>query len=52
MTARIGRKEHGKAALPPNAWRAYLRHLAKWMLIVWAMLIAVPLIVSLARGLT
>jgi len=31
-----------------------MRHLAKWMLIVWAMLIAAPLIVtlaSLAKGL-
>lgn len=45
---------HHHAPLYPSAWRAYLRHLAKWMLIVWAMLIAVPLIVtlaSMARGL-
>jgi hypothetical protein len=28
-------------------WRAYMRHLAKWMLIVWALLISVPMIVSL-----
>jgi len=50
--AKIKRRTPDKQALPATAWRAYMRHLAKWMLIVWAMLIAVPLIVSLARGLT
>lgn len=30
--ARVGKRMHGKAALPSNPWRAYLRHLAKWML--------------------
>ncbi len=30
--AKIGRKDHAKAALPPSPWRAYVGHLAKWML--------------------
>ena len=32
MTARIGRKDHARAALPNSPWRAYVGHLAKWML--------------------
>ena len=30
--AKIGRKDHAKAALPSSPWRAYVGHLAKWML--------------------
>lgn len=37
--ARIGRKDYTREALPPSAWRVYLRHLAKWMLIaIWLLL--------------
>jgi hypothetical protein len=45
--ARVKNRHHAKAPLPNNMWRAYMRHLAKWMLIVWALLISVPMIVSL-----
>jgi hypothetical protein len=37
MTARIGRRLPGDTPLPANPWRAYLRHLAKWMLIALAL---------------
>jgi hypothetical protein len=30
--AKIGRKDHAKAPLPNSPWRAYVGHLAKWML--------------------
>jgi hypothetical protein len=30
--AKIGRKDHAKAPLPHSPWRAYVGHLAKWML--------------------
>lgn len=36
MTARIGRRDHAQAPLPASPRRAYLRHLAKWMLIAIA----------------
>jgi len=36
MTARVGRRDHAQAPLPASPWRAYLRHLAKWMLIAIA----------------
>lgn len=36
--ARIGRKDYAREALPPSAWRRQLRHLARWMLIVIALL--------------
>lgn len=32
MTARIGRKNHDRAPLPPSPWRRQLRVLAYWML--------------------
>lgn len=48
MTGHIKRREHGKAPLPPSPWRAYLRHLAKWMLIVLAVMTVVPVALSLA----
>lgn len=46
--AKVKNRHYAKPALLPHAWRAYMRHLAKWMLIVWGMLIAAPLIVTLA----
>ncbi len=30
--AKVGRKDHAPAALPSSPWRAYVGHLAKWML--------------------
>lgn len=36
MTARIGRRLPDKTPLPASPWRAYLQHLAKWMLIAIA----------------
>lgn len=46
--ARIGRRTHDRDPLPPSPWRAYLRHLAKWLLIVLALMIVVPTALSLA----
>lgn len=46
--AKVKNRHHAKAALPHSVWRAYMRHLAKWMLIVWALLLSVPLVVSVA----
>lgn len=46
--AKIGRRDYGKEALPATAWRAYLRHLAKWMLIVLAIMCLVPVLVTAA----
>lgn len=33
QVARVGKRMHAKAPLPASAWRAYMRHIAKWMLI-------------------
>lgn len=30
--AKVKRRDHAKAALPSSPWRAYVGHLAKWML--------------------
>ena len=30
--AKVGRKDHAPAPLPNSPWRAYVGHLAKWML--------------------
>jgi hypothetical protein len=50
MTARIGRKDHAKAALPYSPWRVYLRHLAKWMLIAIAALLVSAAVVGVSRA--
>jgi hypothetical protein len=34
--AKVARRMPGDKPLPANPWRAYLRHLAKWMLIALA----------------
>jgi len=49
--AKVKNRHHGKAALPQTVWRSYMRHLAKWMLIVLAMLALAAVTVSLTRGL-
>lgn len=49
--AKVKNRHHGKAALPQTVWRSYMRRLAKWMLIVLAMLALAAVTVSLARGL-
>lgn len=41
--AKIGRKDHAPAPLPASPWRAYLKHLARWMLICVAVLFAAAL---------
>lgn len=46
--APIGRRDYAHEPLPPGPWRAYMRHLAKWMLIVLAVVTLTPLAVSLA----
>ena len=48
MTARIGRRDYDRDPLPPSPARAYLRHLAKWMLIVLALLIGMAIAAGLA----
>jgi hypothetical protein len=51
--AKVGRRTHGthgKRALPPSPWRTYLRHLAKWMLIVICILFYVALLAGVAHA--
>lgn len=48
--AKIGRKDHAKAALPHSPWRAYLKHLAKWMLICIAVLFAAAFTVGVLHA--
>lgn len=36
--ARIGRRLHAREGLPPSVWREQIRVLAKWMLVVYALL--------------
>lgn len=48
--ARIGRKDHAKATMPASFWRAYLKHLAKWMLICIAVLFAAALFLGVAHA--
>lgn len=47
--AKVKRRHHGGEPLPHNAWRAYVRHLAKWMLIAVAASLAVSLMVGVVR---
>lgn len=47
MTAKIGRREHGKQPLPPITWRAYLKDLARAMLLVIAVMLISALTVAL-----
>ena len=47
--AKIGRKDHAPAPLPPSFWRAYLKHLAKWMLICIALLFAAAIATGVAH---
>lgn len=49
MTAKIGRREHGKQPLPPITWRAYLKDLARAMLLVIAVMLISGLTVALIR---
>lgn len=42
--AKIKRRTPDKQALPATAWRAYVRHLAKWMLICLAVLMATSIV--------
>jgi hypothetical protein len=44
--AKVGRKDHAPAPLPASFWRAYLKHLAKWMLIVIAVLLVSAAVVG------
>ncbi len=46
--ARIGRKDYAREPLRGSPWRVYLRHLAKWMLILLAVMTITPMVVSLA----
>jgi hypothetical protein len=46
--AKIGRKDHAPAPLPASLWRAYLRHLAKWMLITLAVLLVSATVLSVS----
>jgi tRNA(Ile2) C34 agmatinyltransferase TiaS len=44
--AKIGRKYHDREPLRGKPWRAYLRHLAKWMLIALASVLVSALVVG------
>lgn len=46
MTARIGRRMHGKNPLPASPWRAYLRHLASAMLLTLAVMLVSAIVVG------
>lgn len=48
--ARVGRKDHDKAALPRSPWPVYMKHLAKWMLICVAVLFAAAIIAGVANA--
>ena len=47
--ARIGRKDYTREALPPTSFKRQLRVLAKWLLIVWSMLVYAVLLMSVLR---
>lgn len=47
--ARIGRKDYARAELQPTLWRMQLRMLAKWMLIVWAVLMASAVVLAVSE---
>lgn len=47
MIARIGRKDYDREELPPSVWRHQLRHLAKWALIVLAVMFAAAMWLAL-----
>ena len=48
--AKIGRKDHAPAPLPASFWRAYLKHLAKWMLIAIAVLLVSAAVVGVSHA--
>jgi hypothetical protein len=48
--ARVGRKDHAPAPLPASFWRAYLKHLAKWMLIAIAVLLVSAAVVGVSHA--
>lgn len=48
--AKVGRKDHAPAPLPASFWRAYLKHLAKWMLICIAVLFAAAIATGVAHA--
>jgi hypothetical protein len=48
--AKVGRKDHAPAPLPTSFWRAYLKHLAKWMLICIVVLFAAAIATGVAHA--
>lgn len=48
--AKVGRKAHAPAPLPASFWRAYLKPLAKWMLICIALLFAAAIATGVAHA--
>ena len=48
--ARVGRKDYAREPLPVSASRTYLRHLAKWMLIVLALLLTLAIASGVAHA--
>lgn len=44
--AHIGRKDYDRDPLPPTVWRAYMHHLAKWMLIVLLALVVASIVLA------
>ena len=47
---KVKRREPGKEPLPASPWRIYLGHLAKWMLIVLATMLAAVLALGVAHA--
>jgi hypothetical protein len=43
-------KDHAPAPLPASFWRAYLKHLAKWMLIAIAVLLVSAAVVGVSHA--
>lgn len=48
--AKIKSRDHAPAALPHSPWRAYMKHLAKWMLICIAVLFAAAFAVGVSHA--
>lgn len=47
--AKVKRRDYDKEPLPHNAWRAYVRHLARWMLIAVGASLAASVLVGVVR---
>lgn len=48
--AKVKRRDHAPAALPHSPWRAYVKHLAKWLLVCLAVLFAAALFTGVTNA--